>query len=155
MTETPGNRHAVAGDPSSNSHQKSLSYVVQSMRELARYRFPPIAVRLDGSAHQVGSVIVSKGRLYAGRYLVAPGGSPTRPGFSVVLFERPGAWQAALCGVALPLNLLAHMPGVRVVRADVVELDCVGVPTQADGDPAGGGRLRITDAAGPIAVVIG
>ena len=104
-------------------------------------------------------MIVSKGRLYAGRYLVAPGGNPTRRGFSVVLFERPdrwqGAWQAALCGAALPLNLLSRMPGVRVVRASTVELDCQSVPAQADGDPTAGGRLLITDAPGPIEVVIG
>ena len=135
------------------------SYVLQSMRELARYAFPPIGIRLDGQLCQAGSVIVSKGRLYAGRYLVAPGGNPTRRGFSVVLFERsdrwPSVWQAALCGAALPLNLLSRMPGVRVVRASTVELDCQFAPAQADGDPTVGGHLLITDAPGPIEVVIG
>ena len=131
------------------------SYVLQSMRELGRYAFPPIAVSLDGVVSEAGSVIVSKGRLYAGRYLVAPGCRPTDRGFSVVLFERPGAWQAALCGAALPFDMISQMPGVRVIRAAHVELDCSTAPAQTDGDPCGSGRLVIDDAPGSIAVVVG
>ena len=131
------------------------SYVLQSMRELVRYAFPPIAVSLDGVLSEAGSVIVSKGRLYAGRYLVAPGCRPTDRGFSVVLFERPGPWQAALCGAALPFDMISQMPGVRVVRADHVELDCRAAPAQTDGDPCANGRLTIDDAPGSIAVVVG
>jgi hypothetical protein len=131
------------------------SYVLQSVRELGRYGFPPITVSLDGKCSEAGSVIVSKGSLYAGRYLVAPGCRPTDRGFSVVLFERPGALQAAMCGAALPLNMIPHMPGVRVMRAEHVELDCSTAPAQTDGDPCGSGRLVISDAPGSIEVVVG
>ena len=131
------------------------SYVLQSMRELGRYGFPPITVSLDGKCSEAGSVIVSKGRLYAGRYLVAPGCRPTDRGFSVVLFERPGALQAALCGAALPFDMIPHMPGVRVLRAEHVELDCRQAPAQTDGDPCGNGRLVIDNAPGSILVVVG
>ena len=132
-----------------------MAYVLQSARELARYQFPTIRMRLDGQTCQAGSVIVSKGRLYAGRYLIAPGRTPTEQGFDVVLFERPGPLQAALCGAALPLNLLSRMPGVRVVHARQIDMECGAVPVQADGDPTFSGHISIRDAPAPITVVIG
>ena len=59
-------------------------------------------------------------------------------------------------GAALPFNLLGRAPGVRQIRAN--RIDFIGnepVPAQADGDPAGRHVLSVTDAAGPIQVVIG
>ncbi|MBV9116333.1 MAG: diacylglycerol kinase family lipid kinase, partial [Acetobacteraceae bacterium] len=79
------------------------AYALQTARELIRYRFPPIHLRVDGQEHRAGSVIVSKGRLYGGRYLLAPEALAHEPGFSVVLFERSGPLTALLCGALLPL----------------------------------------------------
>lgn len=130
------------------------SYVMQSLRELPRYGFPPIAVTLDGVAHQATSVIVTKGRLYAGRYVVAPQAEPTQPGFHVLLFRDAGALAAAMAGAALPLGLLPRLPGVTILRASVVALDGVGVPLQADGDAAGRLPVAITDAPGALQVLL-
>ncbi len=44
------------------------AYVLQSMRELTRYRFPVIRMRIDDSETEAASVIISKGRLYGGRF---------------------------------------------------------------------------------------
>lgn len=130
------------------------AYALQTLRELPRYRFPDIAVRLDGAPARAASVIVSKGRFYAGRYTLAPGAAPGTPGFTVALFEGAGLWSALCAAAALPLDLLAHAPGLRLVRASRVELDSDDVPAQADGDPAGCGRLSVTDAAAPLQVVV-
>ncbi|TDH61505.1 diacylglycerol kinase family lipid kinase [Dankookia rubra] len=145
------------------------AYVLQGMRELGRYRFPRFNAVLDGQAEEVVSAIVSKGRLYAGRYLLAPAARPGEAGFEVVLF-RGGAMgarlQAALCGAALPLDLLPRMPGVELRRAWRVELrdgpmagyaaGSIGrtVPVQADGDPAGMLPVMLESAAGPIEVML-
>jgi diacylglycerol kinase family enzyme len=135
------------------------AYVLQTVRECARYRFQPVRVAIDGVVSEVGSVIVSKGRLYGGRYLLAPDASPHRPGFSVVTFERAGVLPALMYGAALPLNLLWRAPGVRHARAESVELlDAAAArhaPAQADGDAAGCAPLTIRDAAAPIEVVVG
>jgi diacylglycerol kinase (ATP) len=59
-------------------------------------------------------------------------------------------------GAALPLNLLAHAPGVQHVRAR--QVDVIGnraAPVQTDGDPAGYAPLSVTDAPEPIDVVMG
>jgi YegS/Rv2252/BmrU family lipid kinase len=129
------------------------AYFFQGLRELCRYRFPPIHLLIDNQEARAASVIVSKGRLYGGAYTVAPGASPLAPGFTVVLFERGGAWQGLLNGAALPLDLIPRMPGVRLMRANRVEIGSA-VPVQVDGDPCRFAPLAITDAPAPIDVVM-
>ena len=130
------------------------AYVMQTLRELPRYKFAPVRLRIDGVEQAVSSVIVSKGRLYGGNYLLAPGAVSGTPGFSVALFDRGGMWPALMYGAALPLNLLPRAPGFRLLRADRIEILSQG-PAQADGDPAGDTPLLIQDAAHPIRVVVG
>ncbi|HUN40654.1 MAG TPA: YegS/Rv2252/BmrU family lipid kinase [Acetobacteraceae bacterium] len=132
------------------------AYVMQALRDTISYPYAPITVRVDGKESKAASVIVSKGRFYAGRYLLAPDAVPEAPGFSVSLFHHNGAGAALMYGAALPLNLLAHAPGVQHVRAQRV--DVVGnraAPAQTDGDPAGYAPLSVTDAPEPIDVVMG
>lgn len=132
------------------------AYVLQTLRETVGYGFPPITVRVDDEETQASSVIVSKGRLYGGRYLLAPDARPAEPGFSVVLFQRGGVGAALLYGAALPLDLLGQAPGVRHVRARCVHV--VGnraIPAQMDGDAAGFTPLSVTDAEHPIEIVVG
>lgn len=130
------------------------AYVWQSLREMTRYRFPPIEAVLDGTARQAASVIVTKGRLYAGRHLVAPAARPEAPGFQAVLFRDPGALRAALAGLALPLGLIPRLPGVEIVAARRIVLRGPGVPVQADGDPAGMLPVAIADAPAPLPVLL-
>src|SRR5882757_10076450 len=47
------------------------AYVMQSMRELARYKFPVIRLRIDDAETEAASVIISKGRLYGGSFHLA------------------------------------------------------------------------------------
>lgn len=133
------------------------AYVAQTLRELVRYEFAPLRVRLDGLDATASSVIVSKGRLYGGRYTLAPSARSGEPGFTVALFDGAGPLSALLYGAALPLNLLPRVPGLRLVRADRIEIlsnDGAGTsPAQADGDPAGCTPISIADAAGPVQVV--
>lgn len=131
------------------------AYVVQSVREATRYRFRPIRVRVDGSACEAGSVIVSKGHFYGGRYLLAPGTTPCMRGFTVALFDRSGPGAALLYGAALPLGLLPRMPGVRLLRAEDVTIESELVPAQTDGDAAGAAPLSVQDAPTAIRVVVG
>lgn len=130
------------------------AYVLQGLREVARYGFAPIRLDIDGVATEAGSVIVTKGRLYGGGYTLAPGTSPSERGFTVALFDRAGPMSTLMYGAALPLNLISKMPGVRLVRAQDVSIVSADVPAQADGDPAGQAPLTITNAPHPIQVVV-
>jgi len=132
------------------------AYALQMLRELAFYRFNPIPMRIDGEETQAASVIVSKGRLYGGRFLLAPAACAAEPGFSVVLFDRAGMAAALLYGAALPLDLLGRAAGVRHLRAR--RIDFIGneaAPAQADGDVAGWTPISVTDAPAAIPVVVG
>jgi diacylglycerol kinase (ATP) len=132
------------------------AYVVQTMRELARYPYPMLRVRLDGVEMEAASVIVTKGRLYAGRFTLAPDADATRPGFTVALFGHNGPLAAMMYGAALPMNLISHAPGLLIRGAQMVEILGNGsVPAQADGDPAGMTPISVRDAASAIQVVVG
>ncbi|MBC9180102.1 diacylglycerol/lipid kinase family protein, partial [Pseudoroseomonas ludipueritiae] len=128
------------------------AYVWQAGLELRRYAFPPIRVRLDdGEALRASALVVSKGRLYAGPFLLAPGATPLRPGFHVALIG--GGWgRAALAGALLPLNLLPRLPGLELRQASHVVLEGSGVPTQADGDFTGRLPVTVTDAPAPLRI---
>ena len=128
------------------------AYVLQGMRESVRYNFPKIGISIDGVATEAGSVIVTKGRYYAGKHLLAADASPMAPGFTVALFDRAGPLSALAYGAALPLNLLAKMPGIRLQRAEEIRIDAPR--TQTDGDPGCCGPTLIRNAASPIQVVM-
>ncbi len=131
------------------------AYVLQSLREAVRYPFRPIRLSLDGVVREAGSVVVSKGHFYGGRYVLAPGTMPGARGFTVALFERSGPPAALLYGAALPLNLLPRMPGLRLLHADEVAIESTAVPVQTDGDAAGCTPLLVRDAPTAIRVVVG
>ena len=131
------------------------AYVWGAMRQLRRYGFPPLRVVFADGAVAARSVIVTKGRFYAGRHLLAPAAAMARPGFQVALFPGAGPLATAAYGAALPLNLLPHMPGVVLRRADWVRIEGDGVAVQADGDPAGRLPVEVATAAAPLRVVLG
>lgn len=133
------------------------AYVWQSMWESVAYRFPRVRLCVDGQPYEAASVVVSKGRLYGGPYMLAPRAAPTRPGFQVALFENSGTLPALLSGAALPLNLLPHCPGVRVVAGSQVEFSWGNTPilTQSDGDALAGTPRMVVNAGNPIPIVVG
>ena len=133
------------------------AYVWQAGWDSLTYKFPPIRLSLDGVAHEAASVVVSKGRLYGGPFLLAPNARPEAPGFQVVLFERPGTLPALMSGAALPLGLLPHCPGVRIIPAREVKF-CTqngAIPAQADGDPLPAMPDIVVDASAPISLITG
>jgi YegS/Rv2252/BmrU family lipid kinase len=132
------------------------AYVAQTLCELASYKFPRLDLRLDGERLEGASVIVSKGRLYGGPYLLAPEAHSNRPGFTVAIFHHRGQLPALIYGAALPFNLLPQAPGLELRRAQRIELSSPApTPVQADGDRAGFLPLSVRNANGPITVVVG
>jgi diacylglycerol kinase family enzyme len=132
------------------------AYVWQSLWESVAYRFPKVRLLVDGKSYEAASVVVSKGRLYGGPYLLAPNAASTAPGFQVALFERPGMLPALLSGAALPLGLLPRCPGVRVIAGGHVDfLGHERILTQSDGDALVGTPTAVVDAGSPIPLVVG
>jgi diacylglycerol kinase (ATP) len=130
------------------------AYVLQALREVARHPFTPIEAVLDGMPHRATSVIVTKGRLYAGRHLLAPAARPAAPGFQVALLAATGPAGVVGAALALPLGLLPRLGLLRLMPASRVSLAGSGVALQADGDPAGCLPVRIEDAPAPIPILL-
>ncbi|MBL6457719.1 diacylglycerol kinase family lipid kinase [Belnapia sp. T6] len=130
------------------------AYVWGAVRELARYRFPPLRLVFADGEMRASSVIVSKGRLYAGRHLLAPAAEAAAPGFQVAIFRGSGPVAAAAYGAALPLNLLPHMPGLVLRPATWLRIEGEGVAVQADGDPAGRLPVEVAVAPTPLRVLL-
>lgn len=130
------------------------AYVWQTLREMPRYGFTPIRAVIDGRAEDAASVIVTKGRLYAGRFMLAPGADPRLEGFHVALFRDAGVAAAMRYGAALPLGLLPRLRGVDIMTGQEVRLDGAGCPAQADGDAAGCLPVTIAAAPRPMRIVV-
>lgn len=125
------------------------AYVLAGLEAAAGYRYPELTVSVDGTPHACAQVVVCKGHFYAGRYVLAPDIRPWLPELHVVLFERPGTFNAVRYALAMQLHRLHRLPDVRVLPARSVRIDgSPGAPVQGDpvqGDPVQGDGDLIGD----------
>jgi diacylglycerol kinase family enzyme len=119
------------------------AYVWRSFVETRRYRPVRYGVEVDGARYEVASVIVTRSRLYAGPYVVAPLATLSEPLLHVCLFERWGRLQTVRFGLALLLGRLPRTGGYRVVAGRDVRISVLNdagevrlQPVQIDGDDA-------------------
>jgi YegS/Rv2252/BmrU family lipid kinase len=112
-----------------------LAYVWEALRQLFLFPYGRYRVTVDGKLYDAASVVVAKGRLYAGPYVAAPAASLDSPDFQVCLFQRGGRWNAIRYAVALALGLLPRLPDYRIVSGREVRIEGpAGDPVQGDGD---------------------
>ncbi|MBX9750751.1 MAG: diacylglycerol kinase family lipid kinase [Roseococcus sp.] len=139
--------------PGLKRHIGKGAYVWQSLVEMARHDFRALRFSADGGPWEdAAGLIVTKGRLYAGHHLVAPGASPLERGFTLVIQRGRPRLGALLAGAALPLNLMHRLPFIELRRCAQVTLDGAGVLTQCDGDAGPALPLTITDAPQPLRI---
>jgi diacylglycerol kinase (ATP) len=119
------------------------AYVWRSMVEARRSRPVRYAVEVDGARYEAASVIVTRSRLYAGPYVLAPAAALGEPLLHVCLFERWGRLQTLRFGLALLLGRLPRTGGFRVVTGRDVRISVLSdagetrlQPVQIDGDNA-------------------
>ena len=112
-----------------------LAYVAEMVRQLGVFPFRPYSVTIDGVAYEAASVVAARGRLYGGRFVLAPLADLTSPTLQVCLFRKGGRGGVLLYAVALGLGLLPRAPGFEIVAAQRVTVEGIeGEPVQADGD---------------------
>jgi len=133
--------HVVAGVSSALKRRwGKLAYVWRSLIEAAHYRPVRYLVEIDGARYEAASVIVTRGRHYAGPYVVAPDATLAEPTLHVCLFERWGRLQPLRFGAALVFGRLPQAAGYRVVAGHDVRISVEGEakrqPLQIDGDDA-------------------
>jgi len=111
------------------------AYGLASAGRFFAYKPHLLRLTIDKTPYQAASVIISRGRHYAGPFIAAPNASLATPELHVCLFEQPGRSAVLRYGVALLRNALPQARAYRVVAAREVEI--VGreiQAVQADGD---------------------
>lgn len=132
-----------------------MAYVASMLGALRQYRFPPMTVTVDGAAYEAASVIVSKGALYAGKYVLAPQSMQAERLFSVVLFHSAGIGATVRAGLALLRGNLGRLRDVTIVQARVIEISSpAALPVQGDGDARGFTPVRIDIADHPLRIAV-
>lgn len=120
------------------------AYGLASAGRFLAYRPHLFRLAIDGVPYQAASVVVSRGRHYAGAYVAAPEASLARPELHVCLFEQPGRLAVLRYGAALLRNALPQAAAYRVVAGREVEILGSGTQiVQADGDIVARLPLRI------------
>lgn len=130
-------------------------YALSAMRQLVRYPCPHLTATVDGEPVTAATLVVSRGRLYGGRFIMAPDADLTKPEFHVSIFRRKGRLAMVGYSAALPLGLLTRWKLIRHVTARSVEVsDRPGDPVQADGDVTTCLPVRIGLAEHPIQLIM-
>ncbi|MEO8557461.1 MAG: diacylglycerol kinase family protein [Rhodospirillales bacterium] len=114
------------------------AYVMASLRRLLGYRADLYRLTVDDVPYQAASVIVARGRFYAGSFVIAPPSRLEHPALHACLFELAGRRNVIRYGNAMLRNRLATTNAYRVLKAERIEvLGHEGEPVQGDGDIIG------------------
>ncbi len=126
----------VAGvDLALKRHLGKAAYLWQGLKEAWSGDFPMHELEIDGRRERAAAAIIANGRLYAGRYLVAPGARLDDGRLHVCLFRTPGRLAALRYGLSMGLGRLNRLADYEVIPAErVVVSTPTGGPVQGDGD---------------------
>ena len=131
------------------------AYYVAGFEEMLAGTKRLLTVEVDGELHEAASVVVANGRLYGGRYLIAPGADIREPVLHTVLLQRPGRWNITRYGIAVMRERLHLLPDVKTVKGTRVRLAApAGEPWQSDGDLIGEFPVDITIEANAIELLV-
>jgi diacylglycerol kinase (ATP) len=112
-----------------------LAYVWAICLCLFRYRRRQFAVAIMGGEQRAASVIVVRGRRYAGNFVIAPAARLADPTLYAVLFRRAGRLAALRGLAALTLGALHRLPDVSILAARSLKIAAV--------DNASAGQLLV------------
>jgi YegS/Rv2252/BmrU family lipid kinase len=132
-----------------------LAYALEALRQLILYPCPPLDARIDGRPVTAATLVAQRGRLYGGRFVLAPEANLTSPLFQATLFPRAGRLAMAGYTTALPLGLLTRLGLVKHLEARCIEIaGRPGDPVQADGDVIAHLPARVTLDDHPIHIAV-
>lgn len=130
------------------------AYYVAGFEEMLAGTRRLLQVEIDGRAYEAASVIVANGRLYGGKYLIAPQADIAEPVLHTILLRRPGRWNLTRYGIAVMRERLHLLPDVETVPGTTVRLTGpAGEPWQSDGDLIGEFPVTVSVEADAIEVM--
>ena len=111
------------------------AYVWAIIQELIRNTPDRYEIQFEGRTISAASVIIGKGRFYAGRYSWTPDARLYQPFFQVCLFKSSDGWSILKNIVGLVLGTVPKSKNVTLLETD--QLRIIGDPSepvQGDGD---------------------
>ena len=132
-------RVVAAVRPEMKSRFGRLAYVATTAGlwirgQAARYRLD-----VGGTSEEVGSVVVAKGRFYAGGFVACPDADLSRPELALCVLRSSGRGRILTTALALGVGGITWAPGVRHLVVPSLYIDGPSEdPVQADGDVVGG-----------------
>jgi YegS/Rv2252/BmrU family lipid kinase len=144
----------AAVDPRLKRRIGRFAFLWGILVQLVRHRPAELSIRADGVAHRATAVIATKGRLYAGPFVIAPVGNLAEPVIDFVLFHDTGRIAVLRYLCALLLGRIARLRSVTLLRARSVAVSAAEVvPVQADGEIVGQLPATIAVALHPIPLI--
>lgn len=143
-------------DPRLKRYLGRLAFGWAILVRLVAYRDCALTVTVDGVAHRAATIVASRGKLYAGPYVIAPEADLAEPILHLVLFRRSGRLAVLRYLAALLRGRLTRRDDIAVRRACRVTVSAaVGntVRVQADGEPMGRLPAIFTVAEQPIFLI--
>ncbi len=146
-------------DPCMKRRIGKLAFIWAILLCLARYRRSEFIVSTEGGADRVASAIVTTGRLYAGRFVIAPDARLDVPLLHIVLFRRAGRLAVLRYLGAMLLGRLHRLADVSILtvrRASVAAGQAAAAGpsvVETDGEIRGRLPLAIGIAASPLLLV--
>ncbi|UCH74689.1 MAG: diacylglycerol kinase family lipid kinase [Rhodospirillales bacterium] len=131
------------------------AYYLAGIEEMLAGTKRLLTVEVDGISYEAASVVVANGRLYGGRYLIAPQADIRAPVLHTILLRRHGRWNVARYGLAVMRERLHLLPDVEIIKGARVRLAApAGEPWQSDGDLIGAFPVDITVEANAIELMV-
>jgi diacylglycerol kinase (ATP) len=122
-------------DPWLKRRLGKLGYIWAILLSLCCYRRSEFVVGTEAGAYRAASTIVTKGRLYAGRFVIAPDARLDAPLLHIVLFRRAGRLAVLRYLGAMLLGRLHRLADVSILTARRASV--------AAGDPAASGPSMV------------
>ena len=119
-----------------------LNYAIPILRGMARYRFPPLRIQVDGRrvAERAGFVIIGNVWNYAGMMRVVPRARPDDGLLDICVFRGRTRWDLCRYAAAVPFGIHLAFPDVCYLRGKEVTVEATDdseVLVELDGDPGG------------------
>lgn len=115
-----------------------LAYVLSMLQQLKQFGSRTYRVTIDGKAHEAMSMVITKGRHYAGSYTLTHQADITQPSLQVILVQTGSATRFLGMLLMLPLGLVEKLSFIRSVSGRDIRVEVIAGPDvdpiQADGD---------------------
>ncbi len=132
-------RVVAAMRPEAKSRFGRLAYAAAAAELWVSGRPARYKLQVGGMSEEVGSVVVAKGRHYAGGFVACPDADLSRPELSLCILESSDRGRLLATALALGIGRIGWAPGVRHTAAPSLHIDGPpDEPIQADGDVIGG-----------------